>query len=204
MDTRQATESVYEEEFLAGNRSQGSPLSSPRGLVFPLHPTHSFYSLQKVDIGLFAVFLQDSGYSETNVLQVLSQLKRVLAEPSSNIEDQEIDDLPEKSLWVAAGCFAIFFALLIASAYYTEEDALAAVGAGFAGVGLIVSLGLVVLDGDCRRVKRLVMRSSYTMPVTHRRHIQDLFAIVNKDLTSLGLHWKLGDLGRYVALRRFK
>lgn len=203
MDTRPTTEPAYEEEFLAGSRSPTSPLSSPRGLIFPLNNAHSLYSLQKGDIGLFAVFLQDSGYSETNVLQVLSQLKRIIAEPSSDTEEQEADNWPGKSLWVAAGCFAIFFVFLIASAYYTEEDSLAAVGAGFAGVGLAVVLALVVLDGDCRRVKRYIMRPNYNLPATHRRHIQDLFAVTNKDLVSLGLHWKLGDLGRYVALRRF-
>lgn len=204
MDTRPTTEPTCEEEFLAGGPSPDSPLSSARGLIFPLNITHTFYALQRSDIPLFNVFLEGSSCSDVSIFQVLAQLRRLMAEPCSDIEEQEGDDLPGKSLWAAAACFVVFFVLLIASAYYTENDSLAAVGAGFAGMGLAVHLALVVLDGDCRRVKRLIMRTRYSMPPSQRRRIQDLFAVVNKDLTTLGLHWKLGDFGRYVALRRFK
>lgn len=203
MDTREATD-PWDDDFLGTGSSLPAPPSTPHLLIFPLHSSHSFYLLQRTETTLLPPFMKMTGYSTTDAFQVLTRLRDILQDPNPALSDPDTDDLPRKSLLIAAISFLIFFALLIPNAYYSDENALAGLGVVFASVGLLIHLGLVVLDGDCSRVRRLWRGNRYVLVGNQRNRVEDYLAVVNKDLVRRHIQWKLGHLGHYVALRHIQ
>lgn len=198
--------------LLSGRRSKQVPPSKETGIVFPINDAGTYYALPAVDRPLFDQFLADTGYTTNNVFDALTRLRRILGESpkadklvptEATVTEIEPDTLVAVAIWVSVVCFLAFFSLIIASSYYSDDESLTSAGSVFAALGLVIHFILMLLNGDCRKVSNLVKKPLPRMDPYHMRRSVEFFAILNRDLLPLNIHWKLGDYGTYIAIRRF-